>query len=163
MTGTELDRYIALYRNSVISAALCVVRDPADADDIAQEVFLGLYTSEKSFRDDEHVKAWLLRCAVNRSIDLKRSKWHRDRVSFEALGDAIGETRAAEPESREELTDALSRLDKKLRIALYLCYYEGYTAKQAARSVPAVRWRLARGKAALRELLTDERNGDNND
>ena len=67
MTDNDFDRYVGMYRSSVTRAALCILRDAEEAEDIAQEVFLRLYTYEGSFAGDEHVKAWLLRCTVNRS------------------------------------------------------------------------------------------------
>ena len=65
MKDSELERYIDMYRKSVLGTALCYVRNPSDAEDILQEAFIKLYTYKGSFDSDEHVKAWLLRCTIN--------------------------------------------------------------------------------------------------
>ena len=74
MTAAELERYVELYKQSVCATAMCIVKNISDADDVTQDVFFRLYTYEGSFVNDEHVKAWLLRCTVNRSRDILR--WH---------------------------------------------------------------------------------------
>ena len=77
MSGNELKRYVELYRANVTNAALFIVKNPADAEDIVQDVFLKLCIHTGEFKNDEHVKAWLLRCAINSSLNLIRSSWHK--------------------------------------------------------------------------------------
>ena len=84
MTDSELERYMRQYYKNVYRTALCRCRHPQDADDIAQDVFFKLYTCGEKFSDDEHVKAWVLRCAINHSIDLLRSRKRRSTVPLEA-------------------------------------------------------------------------------
>ncbi|MCR4779642.1 MAG: RNA polymerase sigma factor [Ruminiclostridium sp.] len=156
MSGLDLERYIELYRRSVTDAALFIVKNPADAEDIAQEVFLKLYTYTGSFNDDDHVRAWLLRCAVNRALNLVKSGWHRHSLPLEAAGDEAGETQ----ERNSDVKTAMMSLPPKLRAALYMHYYEGYTAEETAKllglSTAAVKARLKRGRDRLRTLLENE-------
>ena len=159
MDDGELERCIKLYRRSVLGAALCYVHNTSDAEDIAQEVFIKLYTYDGSFESDEHIKAWLLRCTVNRCKNLLRSYWYRNSEPLEAAGDK------AHYDTREGggLAEAMSRLKPKTRIVLELYYYEGYTAKEIAQithtSENSVLHRLSRGRKQLKDILTDERNG----
>ena len=44
MTDSELEHYVMLYRRNVFAAALCLVRNEYDADDITQEAFMRLYS-----------------------------------------------------------------------------------------------------------------------
>lgn len=155
MTGSELDRYIRQYYSSVYSVALCGCRNPSDACDIAQEVFLKLYLHDGSFADDEHLKAWLLRCAMNKSKDLLKSHWHR----FSQPLDTVGYKAEAPSGSHggNRLIPILMRVSRKCRTALYLHFYEGYTVSETAGilnvSEFAVRARITRGKKQLKELL----------
>ena len=157
MTENDFDRYIGLYRGAVYSAALFVVKSQADADDIAQDVFLNLYRVKPEFSSDEHAKAWLLRCAVNESINLVRSYARRNAVPLEDENIPA----AAESGTDSEVTAALDRLSPKLKVVMYLHYYEGYPVEETAKllkiSVAAVKWRLRRGREKLKDIISEER------
>lgn len=157
MSGDDLKRYVELYRGNVTNAALFIVKNPADAEDIAQDVFLKLYTHTGEFRDDEHVRAWLLRCAVNSGLNLIRSGWHRNSVAL----DSVGELPDRSSDDGSDVRNAMMSLDPKLRAVLYLHYFEGYTAEETAKlvgiSTAATKGRLKRGRDRLRKLLDDER------
>ena len=131
MTGSELDRYIRRYYPSVYSAALCGCRNPSDAYDIAQEVFLKLYLRDGSFNDDEHVRAWLLRCTANKCRDLLRSHWNRFSQSLDTVEYKAGELYDDHSENR--LIPVLMKVSRKSRIALYLHFCEGYVGERALR------------------------------
>ncbi|MBQ3841728.1 MAG: RNA polymerase sigma factor [Ruminiclostridium sp.] len=157
MSGNELKRYVELYRTSVTNAALFIVKNPADAEDIVQDVFLKLYIHTGEFKNDEHVRAWLLRCAINGSLNLVRSGWHKNSVSL----DSIKELPDNNPETGSEIRNAMMSLDPKLRAVLYLHYFEGYTDEETAKmtgiSTAAVKGRLRRGRDKLRNLIENER------
>ncbi len=162
MRDEMLEKYVRLYRKTVFGTAMCFVKNPCDADDIAQEVFLKLYTHEGSFDSDEHVRAWLIRCAVNLCKSLLRSYRYRFSVPLEAAENA------AYPDSTDStaLTELLQTLSKRNRAAVYLHYYAGYSAAETAQilgiSESAVMARLSRGRKQLRAVLQEERN-ENND
>ena len=158
VNSNDLERYIKLYRKSVLGAALCYVRNTSDAEDIAQDVFIKLYTYKGSFESDEHIKAWLLRCAINHSKDLLRSFWYRCSEPLEAAAEKV------HYDTREGggLPEAMSKLNPKVRIVLSLHYYEGYSAKEIAQIMhtteSAVLHRLSRGRKQLKDILINERN-----
>lgn len=161
MTENELERYVRMYYKNVCTAAFCCLKNHSDADDVAQEVFLKLYTSDSSFASDEHAKAWLLRCAVNKSADILRSHWYRFSLPLESAADKA----YLDDPGSVELLGLLNRLKPKIRIALYLHYYEGYTVCELAKilgiSESSVRSRLMRGRRQLKTMLGDERSEDN--
>lgn len=159
MTDSELDRYMRLHYSSVYGVALCFCKDPSDAYDIAQEVFLKLYTYTGTFNEEEHIKAWLLRCAINKSKDLIKSHWHRYAQPLETAADISYDPFAGQ---NGRLAPFLNKISRNNRIALYLHYYEGYSVDEIAVmtgvSSAAVRSRLLRGKNKLKKLLENERN-----
>ena len=160
MTDNELDRYMRKYYTNVYSVALCHCKNPSDADDIAQDVFLDLYTHSGTFTGEEHIKAWLLRCAVNKSIDLTRSHWHRFSVPLEAAEDRVH----SDPDYSESsgLLKTIMKLKRKTGAVMYLYYFEEYPVAETAEilgiSEAAVRSRLFRGRKQLKKLLDSERN-----
>ncbi|MBP5605566.1 MAG: RNA polymerase sigma factor [Ruminiclostridium sp.] len=159
MNENEFYRYIEMYRKKVWSAAMCYVKNVSDADDITQDVFLKLYTYTGEFESDDHVKHWLIRCAVNMSINLLRSHWYKKSVPLdEALGKEYYDKT---DEGREITTEMFMKLSSKNSTALYLYYYEGYSTEEIASmlgiSETAVQNRLMRGRNRLKELITEER------
>jgi len=161
MTETEFERYVRMYYKNVCTAAFCYLKNHSDADDVAQDVFLRLYTSGNSFASDEHAKAWLLRCAINKSADMLRSYWYRFSQPLESAADI----QYADNSGAGELLGLLNGLKPKIRIAMYMHYYEGYSVAELSKllniSESSVRSRLMRGRKQMKAMLDDERNEDN--
>lgn len=155
MDEQEFTRLAELYSRLVFHVAFCHVKNRADADDIMQDVFFALYTDEKSFRDDEHVKAWLVRVTVNKCINLMRSNSRRQALPLEAA-ENVGVQQA----QSDGLLPVIMQLKPKYRLVLYMYYYEEYSvgeiAKMLRENVSAVTTRLSRGRKQLRELLLKE-------
>ena len=138
---------------AVYRLALCRMQSVQDAEDVYQDVFLRLLDQDSTHWDGDHLRAWLLRCTVNRCHDLHRFRLRRPVL---ALAD-LPET-AAEPDSgTAELWDAVARLPEKLRIPIHLYYAEGYSTEEIAGllDIPAatVRTRLRRARNRLRDTL----------
>lgn len=143
---------------------VCAMRmgSRADAQDAFQETFLAYATHENiSFEDEGHRKAWLIRVATNRCIDMLRAaKPHDEFDDGEEPPVALIVTEPSEqPESALwEVSEALRKLPPDQAQALYLTVCEGYPAVEAARimNVPVntlYSW-VARGKQHLREALS---------
>lgn len=70
------------YGDRIFSAAFSVSGNPEDADDAVQNTFLKYCACDKEFTDKEHLRAWLLRVAINEAKDQRRSFWQKHRVSL---------------------------------------------------------------------------------
>ena len=146
------DRYI----DSVYKAALSCSRCREDAEDAVQTAFLKLLKTDTEFTDDEHVKRWLIRVAVNECKSGFRSFWHRNKVSFDDLD--------VEPSYRDEthsdLLGTLARLPQNYKSVIHLYYYEGYDVRETAEilgiSESNVQIRLMRARKKMKELLETE-------
>lgn len=153
----ETNELEALYRRhvkTVWNVCITLLRRPADAEDAVQETFVRLLRSNPEFESEEHEKAWLIRTAQNVcKNDLARAR-RRD-VPLENAADAAHSA----PEIDETLA-ALRTLPEQYRIALYLHYYEGYSAVDLAgllrRPASSIRSDLRRGRERLRALLGGE-------
>ena len=73
--GGEMDAIIDRYQDTVYGLALARTGSRSDADDVFQEVFLAYHQCGKTFRDEEHRKAWLLRTTINQSRRVTSSSW----------------------------------------------------------------------------------------
>lgn len=155
MEDREFIRLVEEYSGLVYRVAYCQLNNRADADDIMQDVFLALYTYEKHFADDGHVRAWLIRVTVNRCKNLLGSARYRTTVPIEAA-----ENVPSQPQKSDSLLPVLSRLKPKYGVVLYLFYYEEYSVKEIASLLgirqTAVTTRLSRARAQLKQLLIKE-------
>ena len=155
-----LEDAVGRWGDTVLRLAASRTGNRADAEDVFQTVFLRLHQGGKRFRDDEHLKAWLLHVTVNCCNDLHRSPWHRKRAT---LGDEDVARLADRPDPNapegaadrdDELEAALARLTDRQRTAVHLHYYEGYATEEIARITgerPAtVRSHLHRARKALK-------------
>ena len=76
------------HRDVVFRIALTYLRDRADADDIAQDVFLKLLKSDGHFESWEHLRRWLIRVTINECKSLFRKPWRRVE-DIENLADSL--------------------------------------------------------------------------
>ncbi len=155
MTEQEhfLRRAMEAHGPAVYRMALCRTQSVPDAQDVYQDVFLRLLGQAAAPEwAPEHLKAWLLRTALNRCADLHRLRLRRPVVPLEE----VAETAAAE-DGAAELWEAVGRLPEKLRTAVHLHYAEGYSTQEIAQllGVPAatIRTRLRRARLTLKNLL----------
>ena len=119
-------------------------------------MFLKLLTAKGPFRDQEHIKAWLIRVTLHEAVNLHRQFWHR-KVGL--LGESPFPPEAVAPESGAwEVLETLRTLPGHQRDVLYLHCVEGYSVEETATILGlrpgTVKSRLSRARAALREAIT---------
>ena len=152
--GGEMDSIIDRYQNTVYGLALARTGSRADADDVFQEVFLAYFQSGKTFRDEEHRKAWLLRTTINQSRRVTSSSWRQKTVPLSEREDTPVQFR--EPEENQ-VWEALQDLTEDYRLPIYLFYFQELSTQEIAKVLAirpgAVRMRLTRGRDQLREML----------
>ena len=152
--GGEVDSVIDRYQDMVYGLALTRTGNRADADDVFQEVFLAYCQCGKTFRDEEHRKAWLLRTTVNQARRVTASSWRKKTVPLSEREDAPVQFR--EPEENQ-VWEALQDLTEDYRLPIYLFYFQELSTQEIAKILAirpgAVRMRLTRGREQLREKL----------
>ena len=125
MDSDKLNNYIKKYHSTVFRAAYSYIKNHEDAEDIVQEAFFRLYTSEKEFPSDENVKAWLIRVSINLAKDMLKSSRIRRRAELtEDIPCCIN--------YREGLTGIIEQLKAEYCVVLLLFYYEEYSVKEIA-------------------------------
>lgn len=149
----EYERIVALYADVVFRVALSYAKTKEDAEDVLQNVFLKLLTKRVKFEDDEHIRKWLIRVAVNECNSLWSSFWRKNVEYINRMEEGITFQNA----DYSDLYDAIKVLPAKLRIVLHLFYYEGYRTKEIADLLhireATVRSRLTRARKLLKSQL----------
>ena len=142
--------------DSLYRAAFAVCRNPQDAEDVVQETLLAYIRSDKQFESDEHIRAWLIRVAVNKARNATICFWRRNRRSLEDYMDAL----TFEDAGDRELLDAVLRLPERYRIVIHLFYYEDYSIREIAALLDlgegSVKSRLSRARKMLKAQLSEE-------
>ena len=157
MTTSQYDRQrmVDLYADTVWRIALSRTREEEAAKEVFQETFLHLFEKEREFREDEHVKAWLIRTALNCCKQYKFAALKHATLTLEEVGEL-----SYIPEERKGLYQAILRLPAKYRIPIQLYYIEEIPAEECAKLLglrpSSFRSRLCRGKAELKSILKGE-------
>lgn len=139
------------YSDTVFRVAFQYTRDRSDAEDIVQETFLQFMRTPPPTDDEAWVKAWLIRVTINKGKDfLRANKRKKVARSFPP---------PSPPENFDEVFEAIGKLSEKDRNALYLHYYEGYTAREIAEitgdSERTVAKRICRAREKLKKFLEE--------
>src|SRR5271166_6617417 len=159
------------YERRVYSAALAILRNQADAEDVAQEAVLKAFKHIRQFRAESRFSTWLIQITVNEAR-MRRRKEHADLI--EPMIERPDEQGAYVPrdfadwreipsevlerkEVREKLAEALESLGEKYREVFILRDMQHLsideTAKALGISTASVKTRLLRARLMLRDLL----------
>ena len=122
------------YGSMVYSVALRVLKDPANAEDVMQEVFIKLWQNPQTFVQSRgSLAAWLLVVARNRAVDVLRRR--KPSVSVEDVVLVAATNVAADAERRtmmEKVRIALDRLPSEQQKSMELAYFEGLSHSEIA-------------------------------
>lgn len=160
------EELVELTGRQVFTLAFRLVGDRHEAEDVAQEAYLRVYRSLRSFRGDARFETWLHRIVANAAINYMRGKNRFGELMDEPemvvkIPDATSTDDIAE---REALADALSKLPTAQRIAVVLKDIYGFSAAEIAERLDttegAVKLRLHRGRRNLRDLIHGARESE---
>ena len=155
-----INELVERYRDNLFAVAFNVCKNAADADDIVQETFLQYYIARKKFDNEQHIRAWLIRVAINKAKNVNRSFWRQHKIPLEEYM----ETLVFETPEDETLFETVMGLPEKYRIVIHLYYYEDYSVHEIATALKLtesnVKIRLSRGRKMLKETLKEGWNDD---
>jgi RNA polymerase sigma-70 factor, ECF subfamily len=167
------DALVLKYQHKLVKLVMRYVRNPAEAEDIAQEAFIKAYRALPQFRGDSAFYTWLYRIAINTaknavvSRDRSPIEYDLDRNNTDESYDMQG--RMKDPETPEGLvlTDeirstvnaAIDSLPEDLRTAIVLRELEGLSYEEIAATmdcpVGTVRSRIFRAREAIDRRLRE--------
>lgn len=167
---TGQDRCLVLleqHRKILFKVAHCYCRNPADREDLVQEMSLQIWRSFGRYDDRQRFQTWMYRVALNVAISFFRSETRRARIALP--GDPILEIAVAAPESTgleddlRLLRSFIEQLDGLDR-ALIILYLDGNRYETIGGilgiSETSVGTRISRIKQRLRRDWADHQNGE---
>ena len=163
MDQERLSRFSALYdqyATDVLRVCYYYLKDKSRAEDVTQEVFLKLLTSDPVLEAGKE-KAWLLKVALNRCRDLWRSGWLKRMVqqspAFELYPAPDDISRSDE---QSFVLTAISRLAPSFKEVILLFYYQNYSIQEISEllGLPegTVTSRLSRAREKLKGIMEEE-------
>lgn len=167
---------IAQYSQPIFSLIARSLRDPGDAADVTQEVFVKVFRRISTFHGEASLRTWIYRIALHEASNQRRwwSRHKRQELPIDAvveneegetscLADALAAADASplemaeRSETRRLLTSALQELPEAYREVVVLREIEGFGYEEIAEilnvNLGTVKSRLTRGRAALRVYL----------
>ena len=170
--GGDQGAFASLYdasRHLVYATALRILREPADAEEVASEVYMQVWRNAKDYTDRRgSVASWLVMLARSRAIDRVRSRSLRTgrEGPFEEF-DRFPSTEPA-PDRRTEISQhrrrvasALDTLPTEQREVIELAFFSGFTHSELAarlnQPLGTVKTRVRQGMIKIRELLVEPR------
>jgi RNA polymerase sigma-70 factor (ECF subfamily) len=168
---------ISRYHQPIYSLLVRTVRDPADAADLTQEVFVKIFRGIGSFHGESSLRTWIYRIALHEGLNQRRW-WRRHKQQEVTIETKMVDCENGEParlketlvdsgnspyematqaESRERVESALRQVPDPFRMTLILRDIEGFVYEEVAAmlgvNIGTVKSRLVRGRACLRQIL----------
>jgi RNA polymerase sigma-70 factor (ECF subfamily) len=159
------------YQKLVLSIALKIVRDPGEAEDVTQIVFLDIYRAVAQFDPGRgNTKVWLMQFAYHRAINRRQHLQGREFYKDAELAEEDLESRPVEahatfglssPETKELVRQSMASLSNEQKSVIELACYEGLSMREISErtgeSFANVRHHYYRGLQKLRSLILGDR------
>jgi RNA polymerase sigma-70 factor, ECF subfamily len=160
---------MSVYQKTVLNTCYRFLLSKEDAEDVSQEVFIEVFHSIGSFREDSKLSTWIYRIAVTKSLDEIKRKSRKKRIT--SIGKTLGlekithwvagterpDKALEDHQDLDLLMQALNRLHESQRVALTLSKIEGYSNTEIAEimqtSLTAVDSLIYRAKQNLKIFL----------
>jgi RNA polymerase sigma factor (sigma-70 family) len=158
------------YQDRVFNTAIGIVQNAQDAEDVAQEVFIQVFRSINSFKQESKLSTWIYRITTTRSLDLLRSKKSKKRAGL--IQRLFGENNEPvfeipdfnhpgvamdKKENAAQLFKAIEQLPENQKVAFTLHKLEDLSYAEISEvmktSVAAVESLMHRAKQNLRKIL----------
>ena len=167
---SAFDLLVIKYQHKIVQLVNRYIKDPSEAQDVAQEAFIKAYRALGNFRGDSAFYTWLYRIAINTaknylvSRSRRSSDYQVDIQDAEALENAPQLQGMETPERlllNQEIVDtiktAIDKLPEEMRTAIMLREFEGMSYEEIAEAmdcpVGTVRSRIFRAREAIDNKL----------
>ncbi|HUY74993.1 MAG TPA: RNA polymerase sigma factor [Candidatus Dormibacteraeota bacterium] len=154
----DFDRLYRAAYPRVYRTLTAILRDPAEAEDCAQDAFVHAFRAWGRWRPDAPAEAWIHRIAVNRAISYRRRAQLRTVGELlRRIGRPVGAADPAVIASQPDIISALRSIPPRLAAAIVLRHYHGYNNREIAAAIGVsertVGTRLRQASERLRAIL----------
>ena len=125
---TDFEAFYNIHWKYVYRLCLSYMKNPSEAEDITEDVFVKVLADKRSFQDELHERKWLTITAINLCKNRLKSWKYRLVHSIEDTP----ELAAPESEAYDEVLDSVMKLPVKYKDVIWLYYYEGYQTDEIA-------------------------------
>jgi len=160
--SAAFDQLVTRHQAAAYRAALAALRNPEDAEEVAQDAFVRAWQNLHRFRGESAFRTWLLTIVWNRALSRRRSVarwWSRRAPLDDAVAVAVDRpgVDAGHDEMRRHVATAIETLSPKLRDALLLAQSgeHDYEAIGTLLKIPVgtVKWRVSEARKKVRARL----------
>lgn len=176
--NARIEEIYTCYKDMVYRIAYMRMKQPADVDDVFQDVFIRLVKHVNTLKSDAHIRAWLIRVTINCCNARYANGWIKhtilfnDQLNYDDLSDEQ-QSRDDYMREYEQLEDpytqtddrcecvmsAVKALNERDRTLIYLFYYEEMSIREIAASLGetegAIKTRLSRARGKLSRTLKE--------
>jgi RNA polymerase sigma factor, sigma-70 family len=147
----DVESVIEQYTDTIFKIAYSYTKSREVAEDVMQNVFINYMTSDYTFNDNEHQKAWFIRVTINECKKYFRSlKYQWEKPSIEVF----------EPNEKHDMYYAVMGLPQKYKIVIHLYYYEQFSIKEISgilqKKENTIMSLLHRARQRLRKIMEED-------
>ena len=165
---SALERLFERHQATAFTAALRLLGQAADAEDVLQDALVRAYTNLGDLSEASSFGGWLRRIAVHLSLNVLRRRGqirfdsldalsNEANVQFEDDRELTPDTALARAGARSDLQELLARLSPEQRVAVVLRDMYDYDIREIATiqrcGISATKMRIVRGRNHLREMI----------
>ena len=169
MRQNEYKKILDEYKNNVFGYVYYILKNREDAEDVTQDVFIRLWNNRDKVKHKTR-KAWIMRVAHNRCMDLLRQKKASiayDKIAMPLLSEIIPDSSPTsnpelfytQQETNDYIVSALNMLPDKMKSVMLMHYFQGFKYKEISNILntteSSVKITIHRGKKVLKKILSD--------
>ncbi len=125
----DFDKIFDTYFERIYNKILGMVKNPQDAEDIAQEVFVSVYKNLKKFRKESNIYTWIYRIAINKTYDFFR----KNKVTFELNEEILEIEDESNAHTNMILEEKLKKIDSREKEIVLLKDIYGYKFREISK------------------------------
>lgn len=124
----DFDEIFEEYFDRIYYKVLGAVKNPEDAEDISQEVFISVYKNLHKFRSESNIYTWIYKIAINKIYDFLRKR----KIELDINEEILGMDSSVDTENKVVLEEKLKLISPKEREIVILKDIYGYKLKEIA-------------------------------
>lgn len=146
-----IEYIVEKYSDMILRIEYQNLKNKSDSEDVTQDTFMKLI-KQSTFRDEAHMKAWLIKVTINKCRDLNKTVWYRRTESLAEIEIPFNEDEIG-------ILEEVFKLSNDYRNVIYLYYYEGYSISEIANILDkkenTISSQITRARKKLKNILLE--------